>query len=216
MLTVGLTGGIGSGKSTVSRMLEARGAVIVDADVVAREVVEPGKPAYDAVVERFGSEVVSADGTLDRPALAAIVFRDDEARTALNGIVHPAVGLAMAERMQAHADTDHVVILDVPLLVESRRPGMAGVIVVDCPEEVAVRRLVKQRGFDEDDARNRVAAQASREERKAIADVVIDNSGAIEALEPQVDAAWAWIESLVDAAAPASVEDRPAGDDFEG
>jgi dephospho-CoA kinase len=208
MITVGLTGGIGSGKSTVSRMLEARGAVILDADVLAREVVEPGTPAYDAIVERFGKGVVAADGTLDRPALAAIVFSDDEARIALNGIVHPAVGVAMAERMQAHADTDDVLILDVPLLVESRRPGMAGVIVVDCPEDIAVRRLVEQRGFDEDDARNRVAAQASRDERKAIADVVIDNSGAVDALEAQVDAAWQWIRSLV--------EDRPAGDDLEG
>ena len=208
MRTVGLTGGIGSGKSTVSRMLEARGAVILDADVLAREVVAPGTPAYDAIVERFGKGVVAADGTLDRPALAAIVFSDDDARAALNGIVHPAVGLAMAERMQAHADTDDVLILDVPLLVESRRPGMAGVIVVDCPEDIAVRRLVEQRGFDEDDARNRVAAQASRDERKAIADVVIDNSGAIDALEAQVDAAWQWVQSLA--------EDRPAGDDLEG
>ena len=189
-------------------MLEARGAVILDADVLAREVVEPGTPGYDAIVERFGNAVVAADGSLDRPALAAIVFSDEEARTALNGIVHPAVGVAMAERMQAHADTDDVLILDVPLLVESRRPGMAGVIVVDCPEDVAVRRLVEQRGFDEQDARNRIAAQASRDERKAIADVVIDNSGAMEALEAQVDTAWQWIQSLV--------EDRPAGDDLEG
>jgi dephospho-CoA kinase len=208
MLTVGLTGGIGSGKSTVSQMLAARGAVILDADVLAREVVEPATPAFDAIVERFGGAVVGPDGTLDRPALAAIVFRDDEARAALNAIVHPAVGLAMAERMQAHADTDDVLILDVPLLVESRRPGMAGVIVVDCPEDVAVQRLVEHRGFDEEDARNRVAAQASREERKAIADVVIDNSGAINALEPQVDAAWQWIQSLVD--------DRATGDDLKG
>ncbi len=208
MITVGLTGGIGSGKSTVSRMLESRGAVILDADVLAREAVEPGTPAYDAIVARFGNEIVASDGTLDRPALATIVFSDDEARTALNGIVHPAVGVAMAERMQAHADTDDVLILDVPLLVESRRPGMAGVIVVDCPEDIAVRRLVEQRGFDEEDARNRVAAQASRDERKAIADVVIDNSGAVDALEAQVDAAWQWIRSLV--------KDRPAGDDLEG
>jgi dephospho-CoA kinase len=211
MLTVGLTGGIGSGKSTVSAMLEARGAVIVDADKIAREVVEPGTPGYDAIVEGFGDAVVAVDGALDRAALAAIVFNDEDARLALNGIVHPAVGVAMAERMQSHAETDDVLILDVPLLVESRRPGMTGVIVVDCPEEIAVQRLVEQRGFDEEDARNRIAAQASREERRAIADVVIDNSGSLEDLVSQVDAAWAWIDEL-----RASAEDGTAGNDLEG
>ena len=204
MLTVGLTGGIGSGKSTVSRMLAERGAVVVDADVLAREVVEPGKPAYDAVVARFGDGVVAADGSLDRPALAAIVFRDDDARKALNDIVHPAVGAAMAEVMQAHAESDRVLILDVPLLVESKRPGTAGVIVVDCPEDIAVQRLVEQRGFDAEDARNRIAAQASREERRAIAGFVIDNSGPPDALDAQVDAAWEWIKSLRDQAASSS------------
>src|SRR5262245_29071574 len=123
-------------------MLAARGAVIVDADVIAREVVEPAQPAYAAVVERFGEAVVAPDGSLDRAALANIVFNDEEARVALNEIVHPAVGARMAEIMQAHAETPDVLILDVPLLVESRRPGMAGVIVVDCPEDLAVRRLV--------------------------------------------------------------------------
>jgi len=199
VLTVGLTGGIGSGKSTVSLMLEERGAIIVDADVIAREVVDQGEPAYAAVVERFGQGVVAPDGSLDRAALANIVFNDDEARVALNGIIHPAVGVRMAEVMQEHTDTADVVVLDVPLLVESRRPGIAGIIVVDCPEDIAVRRLVDQRGFDEQDARSRIAAQASRDERKAVADFLIDNSGSLDDLVPQVDDAWKWIQSFVTA-----------------
>ena len=180
-------------------MLEERGAIIVDADVIAREVVDQGEPAYAAVVERFGQGVVAPDGSLDRTALANIVFNDDEARVALNGIIHPAVGVRMAEVMQEHTDTADVVVLDVPLLVESRRPGIAGIIVVDCPEDIAVRRLVDQRGFDEQDARSRIAAQASRDERKAVADFLIDNSGSLDDLVPQVDDAWKWIQSFVTA-----------------
>ncbi|TML88770.1 MAG: dephospho-CoA kinase [Actinobacteria bacterium] len=195
MLVVGLTGGIGSGKSTVSRLLSARGAVIVDADVVARRVVEPGGPAYQGVVDRFGPGILAADGTIDRRALAAIVFADPEARADLEAITHPAVGVLINEQLAAEAGTDHVVVLDVPLLVESGRTGTP-VIVVDCPPETAIRRLVEQRAMDEADARRRVAAQVSREERLAHADLVIDNSGSPEALEHQVDAAWAWIEGL--------------------
>ena len=195
MLVVGLTGGIGSGKSTVSRLLSARGAVIVDADVVARRVVEPGGPAYQGVVDRFGPGILAADGTIDRRALAAIVFADPEARADLEAITHPAVGVLINEQLAAEAGTDHVVVLDVPLLVESGRTGTP-VIVVDCPPETAIRRLVEQRAMDEADARRRGAAQVSREERLAHADLVIDNSGSPEALEHQVDAAWAWIEGL--------------------
>ena len=195
MLVVGLTGGIGSGKSTVSRLLSARGAVIVDADVVARRVVEPGGPAYQGVVDRFGPGILASDGTIDRPALAAIVFADPSARADLEAITHPAVGVLINEQLAAEAGTDHVVVLDVPLLVESGRTGTP-VIVVDCPPETAIRRLVEQRAMDEADARRRVAAQVSREERLAHADLVIDNSGSPEALEHQVDAAWAWIEGL--------------------
>ena len=195
MLVVGLTGGIGSGKSTVSRLLSARGAVIVDADVVARRVVEPGGPAYQGVVDRFGPGILASDGTIDRPALAAIVFADPAARADLEAITHPAVGVLINEQLAAEAGTDHVVVLDVPLLVESGRTGTP-VIVVDCPPETAIRRLVEQRAMDEADARRRVAAQVSREERLAHADLVIDNSGSPEALEHQVDAAWAWIEGL--------------------
>jgi dephospho-CoA kinase len=196
VLVVGLTGGIGSGKSTVSELLAARGAVIIDADVAARRVVEPGGPAYDAVVERFGPGIVAADGTIDRPALAEIVFNDPSARADLESMTHPAVGELINAALAAEAGTDHVVVLDVPLLVESGRTGVAGVIVVDCPPEVAVQRLVAQRGMDEDDARRRIAAQVSREERLAHADFVIDNAGARDALGPQVDAAWEWIQGL--------------------
>ena len=196
MLVVGLTGGIGSGKSTVSRLLAALGAVIVDADAAARSVVEPGGPAYQPVVDRFGPEIVASDGTIDRPALAAIVFNNPQARADLEKMTHPAVGVLINAQLAAAAETDAVIILDVPLLVESGRTGTAGVIVVDCPLEVTIRRLVELRDMDEGDARRRAAAQISREERLAHADFVIDNSGPPEALERQVDAAWAWIEGL--------------------
>ena len=200
MLVVGLTGGIGAGKSTVSRLLADRGAVIVDADLIAREVVEPGGPAYQGVVDRFGSSVVLPDGQLDRPALAAIVFNDADALKDLNAVVHPAVGAVIAERLAEESKTDHVVILDVPLLVESGRGDMAGTIVVDCPPEEALRRAVA-RGLPEDDVRRRMANQVSREERLAKADFVVDNSGPESALPAEVDNAWAWIRSLVGEAA---------------
>jgi dephospho-CoA kinase len=197
MLVVGLTGGIGAGKSTVSAMLAARGAIIIDADLIAREVVEPGGRAYDPVIDRFGKDIVAADGTIDRPALAEIVFGDEQALKDLNGLTHPAVGAVMAERLAAEAETDHVVILDIPLLAEGgrKRSGMAGVLVVDVPEEIALARLVGSRGMTDEDARARIAAQASREQRRAIADVVIDNSGSMDDLAAEVDRAWAWIES---------------------
>jgi len=198
MVVVGLTGGIGAGKSTVSTALAARGAVVLDADAIVREIQAPGGLAYDGIVERFGPGVVAADGTLDRPALAAIVFNDEAARVDLNKLTHPLVGRVMAERMAAQAETDNVVVLDIPLLAERGRGAypVAGVIVVDCPIDVAVARLVAGRGFDEADAKARVAAQISREERRAIADVVIDNGGSLADLEPQIDQTWEWIESL--------------------
>ncbi|MBV9410201.1 MAG: dephospho-CoA kinase [Acidimicrobiia bacterium] len=195
MLVVGLTGGIGAGKSTASRLLADRGAVIVDADLIAREVVEPGGPAYQGVVDRFGSSVVLSNGHLDRPALAAIVFDDADALKDLNAVVHPAVGAVIAERLAEESKTDHVVILDVPLLVESGRGDMAGTIVVDCPPEEALRRAVA-RGLPEDDVRRRMANQVTREERLAKADFVVDNSGPQSALPAEVDKAWQWIESL--------------------
>jgi len=179
-------------------MLRDRGAVVVDADVVAHQVMEPGGEAYRAVVDRFGTEVVAPDGAIDRPRLAAVVFADPAALADLNAIVHPAVRDVMAERAQAEASTEHVVVLEIPLLVESgaARPGMAGVMVVDCPVDVAVGRVMEQRGMEETAVRARIAAQATREERLAAADVVIDNSGTPEDLAAEVDRAWRWIEGL--------------------
>ena len=195
---IGLTGGIGSGKSSVSSLLAERGAVVVDADAITRALQQPGEPVFEAIVGRFGDGVVAADGTLDRAALASIVFGDDEALAELNQLVHPAVGVAIAEAIAVDVATDAVVVLDVPLLVESNKPrtDLAGLLVVDCPVDVAVRRLVEHRGMDEADARARVARQASREERLARADHVIDNSGPPEALPALVERAWAWIEGL--------------------
>lgn len=198
MLVIGLTGGIGSGKSTVDALLADRGAYIIDGDTIAREVVEPGGPAFDAVVERFGHEVVAPDGTLDRAALAAKVFGDERARADLNSIVHPVIGTEMARRVAEEADSDDVVVMDIPLLAEGGlgRYPVAGVVVVDCPVETAIDRLVRHRRFSEADARARIAAQATREQRRAIADVVVDNSGPRDALPAEVDKVWAWIEGF--------------------
>lgn len=194
VLVLGLTGGIGSGKSTVSALLEQKGAVVIDADRVVRELQQPGEPVFDAMVDAFGPEIVAADGTLDRQAVADLVFGDDEKLAALNGIVHPAVGAQMAEQLVALEGTDQVVILDVPLLVEKGGYDTAATVVVDVDPEIAVQRLVEHRGFSEDDARARIARQASRDDRLARADVVIDNAGTVDDLAPQVDALWERIE----------------------
>ena len=201
MVVVGLTGGIGSGKSTVGRLLVERGAVLVDADRVAREVVEPGQPALAALVERFGGEVLAPDGRLDRPAVGAIAFSDEEARNDLERITHPAIRAEVLRQMASAqaSDPDAVVVLDIPLLAEVGRDRypVAGVVVIDVPVELAVARLVAGRSLTEADARARVAAQASRSARVAIADLVIDNSGDLDHLEAEVDRAWAWIRALV-------------------
>lgn len=197
MLVVGLTGGIGSGKSTVSALLAARGAVVVDADAITREVQQPGTPTFAAMVERFGRGIVAADGTLDRDAVADIVFADAEALADLNKIVHPVVGGEIARRLQELAGGDEVVILDVPLLVESsNRMPLAGLLVVDVDPEVAIRRLVDRRGMREADVRARMTRQAGRADRLARADRVIDNSGTLDDLAAQVDEAWDWIQTL--------------------
>ncbi len=202
MVEVALTGGIGAGKSTVSAALAQRGAVLIDADEIGREVQRPGGAVFAAMVQRWGEAVVAADGALDRAAVAAIAFADQAELAALNAIVHPAIGAEMAARRRAVSGAE-VVVLDVPLLV---RPdgrmvpeiaaGVAGVVVVDAEEEVAIGRLVEQRGFSEGDARARIARQASREARLAVADFVIDNSGSWSQLEAQVSACWDWIHSL--------------------
>lgn len=191
MLTVGLTGGIGAGKSEVSRRLVEHGAVLIDADRIAREVVAPGTPGLAAVVDAFGTGVLAADGSLDRPKLGAIVFADPEKLALLNSIVHPLVG-ARSQALEANAAADAVVVHDVPLLAENGlAPRYDLVIVVDVSPETQIDRLVRLRGMTEQDARARMAAQATREQRREIADVVIDNDVPIERLESRVREVWA-------------------------
>jgi dephospho-CoA kinase len=196
VIEIGLTGGIGSGKSTVGALLVEKGAVLIDADAIVRELQQPGMAVFEAMVERFGQGIVAADGTLDRAAVAAIVFADADLLTVLNGIVHPAVSDEMTRRREVLAPTDATVILDIPLLVESKYSGLAGIIVVDVDPELAVERLVRYRGFSEEDARARIGRQASREDRRAVADFLIDNSGDLAFLKEQVDRCWEWIEGL--------------------
>lgn len=200
MLLVGLTGGIGAGKSTVSALLAERGAIIVDADVIARDLQSPGSPVLDRMAERFGSHIIRDDGSLDRAAVAAIVFGDsDEAKAALkdlNGIVHPAMQHEIVSQILAQAHTDRIVVLDFPLLGENPRDDIAATIVVDIDPEVAVSRLVEFRGMDEDDARNRIASQISRDDRLAKADLVVDNSGDQAALRREVQELWRRLTQL--------------------
>jgi dephospho-CoA kinase len=189
VLRIGLTGGIGSGKSTVAARLADLGATVIDADALAREVLEPGTSGLARVVERFGDGVLTPEGTLDRPGLGAIVFNDPDALADLNAIVHPLVRQRTAELL-AQAGEDEVVVNDVPLLVETGlQDGFDAVIVVEAPIAVRLSRLV-DRGLTEDDARSRIAAQASDEQRRAVATVLIDNSGSVAELRTQVDAAW--------------------------
>lgn len=197
MITVGLTGGIGSGKSAVSRLLVERGAVLVDADVVAREVVEPGTPALAEIVDAFGEDVLQPDGTLDRPALGSRVFSDPEALARLNAIVHPRVGERTAELLDAaRAAGAEVVVHDVPLLVEN---GLAGtydaVVVVAATPVTQLDRLVRLRGMTEADARARIDSQAPLADKLAVATHVVHNDGPLEELEPQVDALWQALTS---------------------
>ena len=190
MFRLGLTGGIGSGKSTVSARLASHGAIVIDYDLLAREAVEPGTPALAAIVERFGDDVIAADGTLDRTALGAVVFGDDAARHDLEAITHPAI-FDLAVAREATVPDDAVVVHDHPLLVEVGMDAFCDlVVVVDAPQDVQLERLVSLRGMTEADARARLAAQASREVRTAAADVVLDNTGSIEELEARVDEIW--------------------------
>jgi dephospho-CoA kinase len=196
MILLGLTGGIGSGKTVVSSLLAERGAIIIDADAVVRELQAPGQPLLQELADVFGDSIIAADGSLDRGALAQIAFNDKDALAQLNKIVHPAVGKEMDRRLNEQRDTDNVVVLDIPLLAENPRKGLCGVIVVDVPVETAVSRLVEFRNMDETDARARIANQASREKRLAIADVVVENSGTLDDLARRVDDVWAWAQTL--------------------
>lgn len=211
MILLGLTGGIGSGKSTVSALLSERGAVIIDADAIVKELQEPGQPLLVELAAEFGPSIIKDDGSLDRVALAGIAFSDKDKLAALNKIVHPAVGREMNRRLEEQRAGDNVVVLDIPLLAENPRKGLCGVIVVDVPVDVAVSRLVQHRGFSEDDARARVANQTSREKRVAMADKVLDNSGDMESLAQQVDAVWRWAQTLPPAAPDAGEQVPPAG-----
>jgi len=196
MVRVGLTGGIGSGKSEVSRRLAALGALVIDSDLLAREVVEPGTDALEEIVEAFGPEVLTADGALDRPALGARVFGDKAARRTLEAIIHPRVR-ARAAQIEAAADDETVVVHDIPLLVETGQPdAFDQVVVVDASDDVRLERLVRIRGMSAEDAQARIAAQATREERLDVADHVVPNDGDLSSLDRAVEALWAELYQL--------------------
>lgn len=192
MLTIGLTGGIASGKSTVSRRLMELGATVIDADAIARALQEPGRPGLDGIVEEFGPTVLTPDGRLDRAALGTRVFADPEARSRLNAIVHPLVR-AEAERLAAAAGEDAVLVEDIPLLVETGQHGRFDlVLTVQAPAEERVRRMVENRGMTEADARARIAAQATDEDRAAVSSAVLVNDSSVQRLLDRVDAWWEW------------------------
>lgn len=191
MLLVGLTGGIGSGKSTVARLLEKRGAVVFDADLLAREAVEPGTPGHAAVIERFGADVLAPGGELDREALASIVFADPAARRDLEQIVHPEVRRLFAEGSEAYRDTDRVVVFSAPLLVETgMHTAFEVLVVVSATFATQIERLMRQRGMSEPSIRARIDAQAPLEDKAAAADFLVDNEGSLDELESQVEQLW--------------------------
>ncbi len=214
MIVIGLTGGIGSGKSTVASMLVERGAVVIDADAVARAVVVPGRPAHAKVVERFGDRIVAPDGSIDRPALAAEVFTDRAALAELEAIIHPEVRAEIAARLALDKSDDGVVVLEIPLLVEAGdidSYGLAGVLVIDAPEDIALERLESKRHLDRRDAEARIANQIERAERIAKADFVIMNMGTLEELEEMVNRAWDWMARLEAEAAKGGAASTPGG-----
>ncbi len=206
MLAIGLTGGIGSGKSTVAQLLVARGAHLIDADLVAREVVVPGGPAYQPMIDRFGPGILDVDGSIDRPKVAELVFGNPEALADLNAITHPAIGVEMIARRDRFADTDDIVVLDIPLLrpVHREMLSLGAVVVVDTPVEVALQRLVTQRGMSREDAEARISSQTDRATRLDGADLVIDNSGDVEELGHEVARAWGRLVELRDHGTPLS------------
>lgn len=204
MIVIGLTGGIGSGKSTVSEQLVAAGAILIDADAVVRELQEPGQEVYADMVARFGGGIVGDDGALVRPAIAEIVFSDKQALKDLNAIVHPPVNREIRRRIREQVSTDNLVVLDIPLLVEGILAGgppryvVSGILVVDTPPATAIDRLVEHRGFDRADAEKRISAQVARERRLALADFVVDNSGDPSQLPKQIERAVLWARELPD------------------
>jgi dephospho-CoA kinase len=198
VLLVGLTGGIGSGKSTVARLLEDRGAVVFDADLLAREAVEPGTPGHAAVIERFGADVLAPGGELDREALASIVFADPSARRDLEQIVHPEVRRLFAEGSEAYRDTDRVVVFSAPLLVESgMHTAFEILVVVSATVATQIERLMRQRGMSEASIRARIDAQAPLEDKAAVADFLVDNEGTIDELVSQIERLWNELSARV-------------------
>jgi dephospho-CoA kinase len=196
MILVGLTGGLGAGKSTVARMLAERGAVVVDADDLARRALDPGTRAFKQVCDLFGDQILTGEGVIDRTALARVVFADEEKRRALESITHPEVFRTLMETIEAHRDTDDVVVFDAPLIVETGfHEASDVVVVVTAPMEQQVARVARDRGMDEQEARARIAVQSAPEEREAVADVVIRNDGDLESLEGQVGALWKDLRS---------------------
>ncbi len=205
MKAIGLTGGIGAGKSTVAQLFARHGMRVIDADAIARKVLSPGSAVFDAVVDRFGRAIVDANGAIDRAALGELVFADVSERRDLEAIVHPAVGAVISDELARARNEDADVVVDIPLLVETdarRRYGLDIVVVVDTPEPVALERLVAERGMDEASAKARMAAQADRTARFAVADVIIENSGTPGELADMVDSVWQWIVHLGPGSAP--------------
>jgi dephospho-CoA kinase len=198
MKLIGLTGAIGSGKSSVSALFARKGAIIIDGDGIAKQLQQKGSATLQKMVDEFG-DILLESGELDRAKVANLVFGDAELLKRLNAIMHPAIGLEILRQIEANMTTDNVVILDMPLLVENPRDGMSGLVVVDVDPEIAISRLVQFRNMNEEDARRRMASQASREERLIVADRVIDNSGSPDALDSQVDEVWDWFATLPNA-----------------
>jgi dephospho-CoA kinase len=198
MKLIGLTGAIGSGKSSVSALFARKGAIIIDGDGIAKQLQQKGSATLQKMVDEFG-DILLESGELDRAKVANLVFGDAEMLKRLNAIMHPAIGLEILRQIEANMTTDNVVVLDMPLLVENPRDGMSGLVVVDVDPEIAISRLVQFRNMNEEDARRRMAIQASREERLIVADRVIDNSGSPDALDSQVDEVWDWFATLPNA-----------------
>ena len=198
MKLIGLTGAIGSGKSSVSALFERKGAIIIDGDGIAKQLQQKGSTTLQKMVDEFG-DILLESGELDRAKVAKLVFGDAEMLKRLNAIMHPAIGIEILRQIELNMTTENVVVLDMPLLVENPRDGMSGLVVVDVDPEVAIARLVQFRNMNEEDARRRMASQASREDRLKVADRIIDNSGDLGSLGSQVDDVWDWFATLPNA-----------------